>query len=167
MNRRLFSFPLLCCLLLVLPGVSGNSFAQTQEVITEANVMAILTSMDKAAKKGNVAGMIAPLASDVKIKIAVSAVNSDKEEVVNLTKEEYATNTRQLMRRRFKYTVERKNVRVKIYNDNKTAMVTNDVYETMTIAQVTVRAVSSETSIFNIRNGKILITSSESRTRFY
>ena len=145
----------------------GNSFAQTQEVITEASVMAILTSMDKAAKKANIAGMIAPLASDVKIKIAVSAPDSDKEQVVHLTKEEYATNTRQLMRRRFKYTVERKNVKVKIYNDSKTAIVTNDVYETMTIAQVTVRAVSSETSIFNIRNGKILITSTESRTRFY
>ena len=165
MKVRLLSSMLLCSLLLVL--LSSNAYAQSLEAITESDVMAVINTIDKAAKKGNVAGLTAPLANDVKIKLIVSTPASEKEQVINLSKEQYAFHARRAMRRRVSYTLERKNTRVKIYNDNKTAMVTSELYESLTIAQGTLRTASSEVYILNLRNGKILFTSIESRTRVY
>jgi hypothetical protein len=56
---------------------------------------------------------------------------------------------------------------VKLYDDNKTAMITSDLYETATAAQVKLRAVSSETAIVTLRDGKLVFISIESRMRFY
>lgn len=167
MKQRLLSSLLLFCLLLVFPGLSGNSFAQSQDVVTESNVLAIINSLDKAARKGNVAGMVAPLASDVKIKMTVTTPGNAREQVLNLNKEQYTYQTRRGVRLRRAYTVDRKNTRVKLYDDNKTAMVTSDLYETLTIAQGTLRAVSSETAILTLRNGRLVVTSIETRVRFY
>jgi hypothetical protein len=164
MKPRLISSLSFCCLLLVF---SGSSFAQSQDVITESDVLALMNSVDKATRKKNLAGMIAPLASDVKIKLAVSAPGSDKEQVVNLNKEQYVSVTRRTLRQRFTYTMDRKNTRVKLYDDNKTAMITSDLYETATAAQVKLRAVSSETAIVTLRDGKLVFISIESRMRFY
>ena len=167
MKPRLFSSMLLCCVLLVLP-LSGNSYAQSQEDgITESKVMELLNSVDKAARKGNVAGMAAPLASDVKMKVTVLTPGSDKEQVAHWTKEQYIFYTKRGLRRRLSYTLERKNTRVQIYNDNKTAMIVSDLYETLKIAQGTLRTVSSETAILNLRNGKIVVTSVETIMRLY
>ena len=167
MKRRLLSSLLFCCLLLVLPELSGNSFAQSRDSITESDVMALINSVDKAARKGNVAGMVAPLANDIKIKLSVSMPRSDKEQTLNFTKEQYAYYTRRALRIRRAYTLDRKNTRVKIYDDNKTAMVISELYETLTIPQGTLRAASSETQIVTLRDGKLVITLSETRTRFY
>ena len=167
MKRRLSSSLLFCCLLLVFPGLSGNSFAQTQDVITESAVMALINTVDRAARKGNVAGMVAPLASDVKIKMTVLAPGSDKEQVLTYNKEQWTYDVRRGLRLRRAYTLERKNTRVKLYDDNKTAMVTSELYETLTIAQGKLRAVSSETAIVTLRNGKVVVTSVEARIRFY
>ena len=164
MRLRLLPSMLFCCLLFLLPGLT---FAQPEEVITESNVMALLNSVDKAARKGSVAGMVAPLASDVKIKMTLSAPGGAKEQVLNLNKGQFTYHTRRGLRRRLAYTLERKNTRVKIYDDNKTAMVTSDLYETMTIAQGTLRAVSSETAILTLRNGKLVVISIDARLRFY
>ena len=164
MELRLFSSMLFCCLLFVLPGLSA---AQSQDVVTESDVMALLNSVDKAARKGSVAGMVAPLASDVKIKMTLSAPGGSKEQVLNLNKQQFTYHTRRGLRRRLAYTLDRKNTRVKIYDDNKTAMVTSDLYETMTIAQGTLRAVSSETAILTLRNGKLVVISIDARLRFY
>lgn len=163
MKPRLIS-SLFCCLLLVF---SGSSFAQSQDVITETDVLALMNSVDRATRKKNLAGMIAPLASDVKIKLAVSASGSDKEQVVNLNKEQFTDVTRRTLRLRFTYTLDRKNTRVKIYDDNKTAMVTSDLYETVTTARGKLRAVSSETAVLTLRDGKLVFISIESRMRFY
>ena len=163
MKPRLIS-SLFCCLLLVF---SGSSFAQSQDVITETDVLALMNSVDRATRKKNLAGMIAPLASDVKIKLAVSASGSDKEQVVTLNKEQFTDVTRRTLRLRFTYTLDRKNTRVKIYDDNKTAMVTSDLYETVTTARGKLRAVSSETAVLTLRDGKLVFISIESRMRFY
>jgi hypothetical protein len=111
--------------------------------------------------------MIAPLASDVKIKMTVSAPNNAQEQVLTLTKNQYAMITRRVMRQRLAYQVERKNTRVKVYEGGESATVTSDLYETLTMPQGTLRGMSSEVAVLSIRNGKILITSLESRTRLY
>lgn len=164
MKIRLLSSMLFCCLLLVLP---GNGFAQSQEGITESDVMAFINSIDKASRKGSVAGMVAPLANDVKIRATISTPGSDKEQTLTFTKEQYAYHTKRGLRRRLAYTLERKNTRVKMYDDHKTAMVTSELYETLTIAQGKLRSVSSETLIITLRNGKFVVTSIDTRMRFY
>jgi hypothetical protein len=164
--RSLYLVPL-ACLLLMLPAMSGTAYSQPQQAITESDVLALVNAVDTASRKGNIPGMIAPLARDVKIKLSVTAPGSDQEHVVNLTKAQYASHTRQTMRRRLAYHLERKNTRIKIYDDNKTAMVSGDIYETLTIRQGTLRAVSSEVAILNLRNGKLLVTSIDWRMRLY
>ena len=171
MKLRFLYSSLLLCLLLgivtqpVIPAVHLMT-AQSPAAITESQVLAVVNSIDRAARKGNIAGMIAPLARDVKIKMTITAPGSDQEHLLNLNKDQYALNTRQAMRRRLSYQLERKNTRVKIY-DEQTASVTSDLYEALTIRQGTLRGVSSEVAIMELRNGKIVITSVESRTRLY
>ena len=164
--RFVFSL-LLSCLLLVIPVMSGTSYSQSQNAITEQKVLSIIDAADRASRKGNVAGMIAAFAKDVKIKMTFLTPASDKEQVLNLTKAQYASHTRRGMRRRLAYTLERKNTRVKIYAGGKDATITSDLYETLTIQQGTLRAATSEVAILGIRDGRIVITSIESRTRFY
>jgi len=165
LKLRFLPSVLFCCLLLV--SSSGSSFAQSPDAITESDVMAFIDSMDKAARKKNLAPIVAALADDVKIKLVISAQGSDKEEALNLNKEQWTYYTRRGLRRRLAYTLERKNTRMKMYDDKKTAMVTSDLYETMTVAQGKLRAVSSETAIVTLRNGKLVIISLETRARFY
>ncbi|HKE58173.1 MAG TPA: hypothetical protein VKB46_15780, partial [Pyrinomonadaceae bacterium] len=47
---------------------TANAYGQTQTAITEEKVRAILNSLDKATKAKDLAGMLAPIATDVKIK---------------------------------------------------------------------------------------------------
>lgn len=162
--RFLYSI-LFACLLIGLPVVSGTVYSQ-QNAISESDVLGVVNSVDTASRKGNVAGIVAPLAKDVKIKMTISSAKSPREAVLNLSKEQYASNVRQTFRRRLAYQLERKNTRVKIY-DEKTAMVTSDIYETLTIRQGTLRAVSSEVAILSLRNGRIVFTSVEARIRLY
>ena len=158
---------ILPCLFLLLPGISGTANSQSVAAITEDKVLDIINSMDRASRKGTIAGMIGPLARDVKIKMTVTAPNSAQEQVLTLTKDQYAMLTRRVMRRRIAYQVARKNTRVKVYEGGDTAMVTSDLYETLTMPEGTLHAVSSEVTVLSIRSGKILITSLESRTRIY
>jgi hypothetical protein len=167
MKLRFLHLVLLACLLTGLPVMSRSSYSQSQETITESEIMGILNAIDRASRKGNVAGIIAPLAQDVKIKMRVSTPGSASEKLLTLSKDQYASNIRQVFRKRLAYQLERKNTRVKIYDDHKTAMVTSDIYETLTVRQGTLRAASSEVSILSLRNGKVVVTSIEARTRFY
>ena len=155
---------ILLVFLLVLPGMV---YAQAQNEITESQLTAYVSSVDRASRKGNIDAVVATLANDVKIKMSVVTPNSDQEKVLTLTKQQYAFNTRTVMRQRLAYSLVRKNTRFKIYEGAKVATVTSDIYETLTLKQGTLRAVSSETAIVELRNGKLLVTSIESKTRFY
>jgi hypothetical protein len=155
--------PMLLAFVLLLP---LTVYSQTSSAITENQLTALVNSLDQAAKKGNIAGIIAPLSRDVKIKVSIVSP-SNEEKVLTLTKSQYAFHTKTVLRQRLAYAYERKNTRFKIYEDGKTATVTSDVYETLTLKQGTVRAVSSEVAIVNLRGGKLFITSIDGRTRFY
>ncbi|MGH9906169.1 MAG: hypothetical protein ACRD8U_11385, partial [Pyrinomonadaceae bacterium] len=117
----LYSVPL-ACVLLVLPVSLSASYSQSPsqspDAITESKVLAIINSVDRAARKGNVSAILAPLAKDVKIKMTL--LTPTGEQVLNFTKEQYAFHTRRGFRRRLAYQLERKNTRVKINEDGKT-----------------------------------------------
>jgi hypothetical protein len=166
MKLRIHYLMLCSCLLVVLPLTSAPGYSQTPTAITESDVHAMLDGIDRAARKGNVAGIIAPLAADIKIKMTVLNPANKKEVVGVLNKDQYEYNLRQNMRRRLAYHFERKNTRIKIY-DPQTAMVTADVYETLKMRQGTIRGASSEVVFINLRNGKLVITAMEARVRLY
>jgi ribosome maturation protein Sdo1 len=155
------------CTLLLLGAVSTTSYSQSEDAITETKAVAIINLMDRATRKRNVAEMVAPLTEDAKIRITiVNAPKSAKEQVLSLTKQEYAYLTKQALRTRMGYQFERKNVRVKIY-DESTATVTSELYETFTIRRVMFRAVSSEVAFLSLKDGKIVVTAIEATMRFY
>lgn len=126
----------------------------------------MLNAMDKAARKRNLAGMMAPWADDIKLKLTVVNKGSEQESTIYFTKEEFAFHARQLMRRTLSYQLERKNTRIKIYED-ATATVTYEMYETFKFRQGTVRSSSRDEMFVSLRDGKLVITSIATRTRFY
>ena len=166
MKSRIHCFLMLSCLMVLLPLSAEPSYSQSLTSITEGDIHAMINAMDKAARKRNIAGMLAPLAPDCKIKVSLVNPKSDKEAVAIFTKEQFAHNARLAMRRTISYTLERKNTRIKIY-DATTATVTSDLYETFKMRQGTLRASSSEVMYVSLRNGKLVITSSETRSRLY
>ena len=164
MKQRLRQSILVVSLFLVLPVVK---YAQAQYQITESQLVSYVNSVDSASRKGNITAIVATLANDVKIKASIITPNSDQERVVTLTKQQYFITTKAVMRRRLAYSLVRKNTRFKIYEGAKMATVTSDIYETLTLREGTLRAVSSEVVILSVQNGKLLVTSVESKTRFY
>lgn len=161
--RLQYIVPLFVVVLLV-PAVSR---AQTTE-ITESQVLAMLSSADRAIKRGSVAGAMAAFAKDIKIKVTITNPAGDQQRVLTPTKEQYAMYTRTGLRLRVSHTIQRKNTQVKIYEGGTTALVTSQVYETVNVKQLgPVRAVTNETTIVYLRNGKLQITSLDINTRFY
>ena len=164
MKPRIHHLILLSCLVIVL--LSAPSYSQTLTSITESDIHAMMNEMDRAARKRNVAGMIAYFAPDIKITMTVLNPGSDKEQVGTLTKDQYAFNARTNMRRAISYHFERKTTRIKIY-DAQTATVTGEIYETLKFRQGIFRAASSGVMYVSLRNGKLVITAMEGRMRVY
>ena len=160
------SLILFSCLVVLLPLMAQPSHSQSPTALTETNIQAMINGLDRATRKGSVAGILAPLTSDVKIKVAVLNPKSDKEVVATLNKDQYSITLRQVLRRRISYQFERKNTRIKIY-DAQTATVTSELYETLKFRQGTLRGSSSEVMHVGLRNGKVMITGVDSRTRLY
>ena len=166
MKVRIQYLILFTCLLLVSPLTPSPTYSQSLTSITESDINAMLNGIERAAKKSNVAGMIAPFAPDIKIKLSMLNPGSDTEQQATLTKDQFAFNARKNMRRKLAYNFERKNTRIKIYDD-QTAMVTYDLYEAFKFREGTVRSSSSEVLFVGLRDGKLVITALESRIRVY
>jgi len=166
MKLHLHRLILFICLVVMLPLMSRPAPSQSLTVITESDIQVMLNAVDRASRKRNVAGMIAPLAPDVKIKLSVLNPGSDKEQEGTFTKEQYASNARINMRRSLSYQLERKNTRIKIY-DGQSATVTSEIYEVFKFRQGTIRGVSTEVLYVRLRDGKLAITAIEARLRVY
>ena len=110
--------------------------------------------------------MIAFLAPDIKINMSVLNPGQKKEEQGTLTKDEFAARARRNMRRKLSYQLERKNTKIKIYDD-QTAMVTCDVYEILKVPEGTLRMATSEVAYIALRDGKLVVTNIDARMRVY
>ena len=133
MKPRIHFLILSASLLILLPSIS---YAQSLTKITESDIEAMMNSIDSAARKGNVDGMIAFFAPDIKVNMSVLNPGRTKEEEWTLTKDELEARARLNMRGKLSYKVERKNTKIKIY-DEQTAMVTCDVYEIIKVREGT------------------------------
>ena len=166
MKPRIHFLILFATLLIVLPLLSAKSYAQSLTKITESDIEAMMNSIDRSAKKGNVNGVIAFWAPDIKIKMSVLNPGRTQEEEATFTKDEFAARARRNMRRKLSYQYERKNTRIKIYDD-ETAMVTCDIYEILKVPEGTLRTASSEVAYVTLRDGKLVVTNIEARMRVY
>ena len=143
---------------------TANAYAQTQTVLTEEKVLAVLKSLDRATRAKNLAGMLAPIASDAKIKNTY--ILQAKQIVVTRNRAEYESDAKSFVQEQYKYDCVRKHIQVKILGDGQSAIVTDDNQETRTLYGRGVRWVASEVLIFNVREGQIVITSKEGTMRF-
>ena len=166
MKRRLHYSILSCCALVLLPLLATRVNAQEPATLTEEAIRTMLNQNDRAAEKGNVTRMMEPVAKDVKIKVAITTPQSKEEQVGYLTREMLESNYRQNMRLRRSYKIVRKNVKIKIYDDN-TAMVESELYETFTTRQGSIRSSSSEVLSVSLEDGKVVMKSINVRMRVY
>jgi len=149
----------LACVLLL----TTNAYGQTQTAITEEKVRAILDSLDKATKAKNLAGMLAPIATDVKIKYTY--ILQDKQLEVKRNRAQYEAGVKEFVRERYTYNCVRKNIQIKILEDGQSAIVTDDNHEIRTLYGRGVKWVASEVLIFYVKEGQIVITSKEGTMR--
>ena len=164
MQRLYYSIPFTCALLLTL--LVTPAYSQSLTTLTENDVRAMLNQWDRAARKRDMAGIMAPIAKDVKLKIAITTPQTKGEQSGYLTREQYEFNIRHNLRVARSYKFERKNIKIKIYDDN-TAMVESELYETFTTGLGPVRGSTSEVLFVGLKDGKIVITSIDSRARVY
>ena len=165
MNQR-HHLILFCCAVVLLPFLTVSTYAQEPATLSEEAIRAMLNQSDRAAEKGNVTQMMAPVAKDVKIKLAITTPQSNGEQVGYPTREELESNFRHNMRLRRSYKIVRKNVKIKIYDDN-TAMVESELYETFTTRQGSLHSSSSEVLFVSLKDGKVAINNIDVRMRVY
>ena len=151
---------------MLLPLLVTRVYSQEPATLSEKDIRAMLDQSDRAAEKGNVTRMMAPVAKDVKIKLAITTPQSNGEQVGYLTREKLESNFRQNMRVRRSYKIVRKNVKIKIYDDN-TAMVESELYETFTTRQGSIRSSASEVLFVSLKDGKVMIDNIDVRMRVY
>lgn len=166
MRSRRHCFILFSCAFVLLPTLATRAYSQSLTTLTENAIRSMLDRSDRAAEKGNTTQMMAPVAKDVKIKIAITTPQSNGEQVGYLTREKLESNFRQNMRLRRSYKIERKNIKIKIYDDN-TAMVESELYERFTTRQGSIRSSASEVLSVSLEDGKIVIKSIDLRIRVY
>ena len=142
---------------------TANAYGQTQTAITEEKVRAILNSLDKATKAKDLAGMLAPIATDVKIKYTY--ILQDKQLEVKRNRAQYEAVSKDFVREQYRYDCVRKNIQVKILEDGQSAIVTDDNHELRILYGRGVRWVASEVLIFYVKEGQIVITSKEGTIR--
>ena len=142
---------------------TANAYGQTQTAITEEKVRAILNSLDKATKAKDLAGMLAPIATDVKIKYTY--ILQDKQLEVKRNRAQYEEGAKEFVRERYTYNCVRKNIQVKILDDGQSAIVTDDNHELRTLYGRGVKWVASEVLTFYVKEGQIVITSKEGTMR--
>ena len=70
------------------------------------------------------------------------------------------------MRLRRSYKIVRKNIKIKIYDDN-TAMVESELYETFTTRQGSPHSSSSEVLFVSLKDGKVVTNNIDVRMRVY
>ena len=166
MKRHLHYFIVSGCALVLLPLLASSVYSQPLTTLTEDDVRAMLNQWERAARKRDVAGIMAPLAKDVKLKIAITTPQSNGEQSGYMTREQYEFNVRHNVRVIRSYKLERKNLKIKIYEDN-TAMVESELYETFITRYGTLRASSSEVLFVGLKDGKVVVNSVDSRGRMY
>jgi hypothetical protein len=153
--RVLFCFSLTLLLALTIPLCTVS--AQSPTTLTEANVRAVVTAMDVATKKASTVGIIAHMAPDIVMEMTVETPAGVQ--TITLTRDQFAAHTKIGFKRRVAYKQERTINRLTTSKDGKKAMMVSALFESLTLPEGTINAMSDEISIFEVRGGKIMMVS--------
>ncbi|MFQ5990295.1 MAG: hypothetical protein ACE5K9_10315 [Candidatus Methylomirabilales bacterium] len=127
------------------------------ERITEAQIHQILEAIDAAAMERNAEGIVQYFARDCIIRLEMPGPHG--RQVLQVNREEYATSLKESFSTLIKYEYLRMETKIHIGPDGKSARVTGKIYETMTVEDRIIKAVTQHTAIFEHRSGELSITS--------
>jgi ketosteroid isomerase-like protein len=144
-------------LFLLLP-LADASPADTGD-ITDDRIRSIISSVDTATRQRNVDGIVIHFAPDCVITLNIPGPTG--RQIIRMNVQEYRTNLQQGFSAATEYTYHREELKIEIAPGGKRARVTDQVVEVITINRQTIKSVTQETAIFELRAGKILITSLE------
>lgn len=148
----------LCCGFSAL--AMAGSAAAADSKITEQQVTALLKTIDQEIVQQNNAGVLAHLAENVTIHLTMPGPKGPQ--TVTMNKAEYQSNLEQGAQSVSNYQYERKDTRIEISRDGRSARVTDKVYESVTLEGKTIHTVSRESTVFTLQSGQLLATSIDS-----
>src|SRR3989304_4030404 len=144
-------------LFLLLP-LADASPADTGD-ITDDRIRSIISSVDTATRQRNVDGIVIHFAPDCVI--TVNLPGPTGRQIIRMNVQEYRADLQQGFSAATEYPYHREELKIEIAPGGKRARVTDQVVEVITINRQTIKSVTQETAIFELRAGKILITSLE------
>ncbi|HEY1403023.1 MAG TPA: hypothetical protein VGB05_02715 [Pyrinomonadaceae bacterium] len=142
------------------PSQKTRAKAQTpapQTEITKEKIEAIISSLEEAAKKKEVAVFAAHLAPDMKYKS-----QTGNNPVLNLSRTQYLEAMKRGFELALDYVYLRKSLTITITPDGQSATAHTETYEMLTMEQGTLAGHAVGLTTFKIYKGKILIDSVES-----
>lgn len=141
-----------------------DSLAQTNQpggMISKAQILDILKSIDKGLVKKDAAAVVANFASNAAITATV--VEDQRTDTTRANKEEYLKSLEAGFKAFENYKLQRKDVTPEISPDGRTATSLSTVIETYRFDGKAKRASSKESASFELIGGKVLLTKMDSK----
>lgn len=155
MKLRLRIFLALACLLPALPLCAGR--AQTPSVMTEEKALAVLAVWDKAGRTGKVEQLVPHLAEDIRLKVTFEVLGETKN--LEMGREQFIAESKRGAARRLAYESKRQKPEVAVAKDGRSAMITSDIFEELTVSEGTIKTLSSEVFVLKLQGGKVVVAS--------
>lgn len=127
--------------------------------ITEEKLRAIINSMEAAITRGDVKGVIEHMASDVVVTVHVPGPEGTQ--VITMNLRQYEQFFEEGMKAVTDYIYTRKDTKIDIAPGGDTATVKSTVLERTTLNGRVISSIAEETAVFELQQGRILITSLE------
>ena len=143
------------CFLLAVCLLSFIGCATKEKNITEAEVLDLMNKIEVAAKNQDIDAVIAAMSEKVQVRATVTA--SGKTQTVTFDRDQYRDVVRKSFTVGTNYTYSRQKTEVKISADGKSAIVTDEVSESITVNGQVVRTVGAEVATVGRENGKLVI----------
>lgn len=127
--------------------------------ITEEKILAIINSADAAITRGDVKGMTEHMASDIVVTVHIPGPEGTQ--VITMNLRQYEQFFEETMKAVTDYIYTRKDTQIVIAPGGDTATVKSTVLERTTIDGRVITSITEETAVFELRQGRILVTSLE------
>lgn len=131
--------------------VTTSAFAAD---LTEQSVKQVIETFDRANKAKNAGQIVSLMTDDVELTLHIDA--QGQQQVIELTKPEYAALLQQSWDMASNYQYSRSNLAIKM--DGNKARVTADIKESMTVQGQSVSAVTKTETVVESIDGKAMIT---------
>ncbi len=147
-KHRIFFLITLC--LFGFIGCSG------EKKLTEQDVLDVMNKMDTAAENKDSDALIANLSEKVQINATVTIIGKTPQSST-YTRDQYQNLLKGVFSAATNYLHERKNIQVKISSDGKTAIVTSELAESVTMDGQIIKSIETSVASFVKENGKLVV----------